>query len=883
MGAKLNFNHERTRELFQVLAYSPDDKFFFLADQCLAFGFVCDPLSHIEASISDRLNVFLNMDWPADTLIQFHLWSSPDIEEPLANMRELRMNHPRKIYRDLANEKAKFLKKGTEQAIEKNSATRVRDNHIIITVKIPLKGAEPTDKEVLYVKDMIASSGQAIQTCGMHPKTLTNDLYVRLMQTMLNWKKDSAWRDTNRLNSDPNVLLSDQLLDWGESIEVHKDGLTVSGKHVKVLSIKRYPEDIYFGEAINYLGDCLTGSRGIRQNVMITTTIHYPEAEKMRPKLEAQKQWITNQALGPIVRFVPIIESRRQNFEVLMDALEDGDRPIRVYTGISLFTDTKEESSQAVSNLRTYFREIGFQIMEDNFFCLPFFLNNLPLGGDKTCIREFARYRTMGTRHVLPILPIFSDWKGTGTPYLNFISRNGQLMDVSLFDSGSNYNCCIAAQSGSGKSFLTNEIIKSYLSGGGRVWVIDVGRSYEKLCDVLDGDYIEFTREKQICLNPFQLIESWEEEADIISGLVIAMAAPNQELSDFQIISLKQILKALWDEKGKSLLVDDIAMRTKQHVDPRVRDVGHQLFQFTSDGEYGRFFNGNNNVRFDNDFSVLELEELKGRKHLQQVVLLQLIYQVQQDMYLGVKDRPKIVIIDEAWDLLTHGAVAKFIEHGYRRFRKYYGAAITITQSVNDLYGNATGRAIVENSANMYLLGQKDATVDMMLKEGRLPIGEGGAKLLKTVRTVPGSFSEIYFLTEMGAGIGRLIVPPFDQLLYSTKPDEVNEIKKLTAVGYSVPEAINYIIHSRDCEKARINGSPMPEPFPPPSDPKANKTSDVLDADDDEGVSLIKVQPISLKKENDAIDLSKDDWVNLNKDNPVNLSKGGSINPSNNL
>ncbi|ORP14430.1 hypothetical protein B7943_12470, partial [Vibrio cholerae] len=76
-----------------------------------------------------------------------------------------------------------------------------------------------------------------------------------------------------------------------------------------------------------------------------------------------------------------------------------------------------------------------------------------------------------------------------------------------------------------------------------------------------------------------------------------------------------------------------------------------------------------------------ELEELKGRKHLQQVVLLQLIYQIQQEMYLGERDRRKIVFIDEAWDLLTQGDVGKFIETGYRRFRKYGGSAVTVTQS----------------------------------------------------------------------------------------------------------------------------------------------------------------------------------------------------------
>nr|UVX22886.1 IncF plasmid conjugative transfer pilus assembly protein TraC [Proteus terrae subsp. cibarius] len=165
------------------------------------------------------------------------------------------------------------------------------------------------------------------------------------------------------------------------------------------------------------------------------------------------------------------------------------------------------------------------------------------------------------------------------------------------------------------------------------------------------------------------------------------------------------------------MLVDDVAEALKNHEDRRVQDVGEQLYPFTTQGEYGRFFNGHNNTRFKNRFTVLELEELKGRKHLQQVVLLQLIYQIQQEMYLGERDRRKIVFIDEAWDLLTQGDVGKFIETGYRRFRKYGGSAVTVTQSVNDLYDSPTGKAIAENSANMYLLGQKAETINALKKK----------------------------------------------------------------------------------------------------------------------------------------------------------------------
>ena len=243
-----------------------------------------------------------------------------------------------------------------------------------------------------------------------------------------------------------------------------------------------------------------------------------------------------------------------------------------------------------------------------------------------------------------------------------------------------------------------------------------------------------------------------------------------------------------------------MAEALKNHEDRRVQDVGEQLYPFTTQGEYGRFFNGHNNIRFKNRFTVLELEELKGRKHLQQVVLLQLIYQIQQEMYLGERDRRKIVFIDEAWDLLTQGDVGKFIETGYRRFRKYGGSAVTVTQSVNDLYDSPTGKAIAENSANMYLLGQKAETINALKKEGRLPLGEGGYEYLKTVHTVTGVYSEIFFITEMGTGIGRLIVDPFHKLLYSSRAEDVNAIKQLTRKGLSVADAISQLLKERGYE-----------------------------------------------------------------------------------
>jgi conjugal transfer ATP-binding protein TraC len=789
--------------LFSALAYDPDHQLFLLADASIGFGFICRPLTGADPSVSARVNVLLNQDWPTETLLQVSLWTSPDIEESLAIMQTRRLKQQKTIYKAMTQASIDFLRQGTGKPPESVSGARLRRSQVIVTVKLPIVNPRPSENELVRAAELQRATQQSLTTIGLNPDVLDADHYVRVLNTVLNWNFDAGWKDRVVPECDPTQLIRDQLLDYDNALETDEKGVWLGPKRVKTLSAKRTPDHFYFGSAKSYLGDILSGTRGIRQNTLISLTLHYPDAESTRARQEGVRQFITNQVNTPIARFLPALIQRKHNFDVLFDAYGDGDRPIRSYFGLVLFCDDGEESA-AISNARVYFRELGFQLLEDKYFCLPFFLNCLPFGAERAAIADLKRYRTLATRHAIPLLPLFGDWAGTGTPTLNFVSRNGEHMAVSLFDTTGNYNLCIAAESGKGKSFLTNEIIVSYLTEGAQIWTIDVGRSYENLCEVLEGDFVKFTHGSGICMNPFDIVQNFEEEADMLAGLVSQMAAPTEKLSDFQTAGLKRVLKNLWTEKAQGMSVDDIAAILCREDDQRLRDVGEQLFPFTSRGEYGRYFNGRNNARFSNDFTVLELEELKGRKHLQQVVLLQLIYQIQQEMYLGERNRPKIVIIDEAWDLLTEGDVAKFMEHGYRRFRKYGGAAVTITQSVNDLYRNAAGRAIVENSANMYLLGQKAEVIEGMKQDRRLPLSDGGYELLKTVHTLPGAYSEIFFLTEMGSGIGRLIVDPFKRLLFSTKPEDVQALKQLRRQGLSLGDAIQQLQCSRKAKEREV-------------------------------------------------------------------------------
>lgn len=304
-------------------------------------------------------------------------------------------------------------------------------------------------------------------------------------------------------------------------------------------------------------------------------------------------------------------------------------------------------------------------------------------------------------------------------------------------------------------------------------------------------------------MNPFELIENYEDEEDAIVSLIRSMASVSGEMTEWQTSSLKQVMASIWMRLGKEMKIDDIANECLKGEDQRLRDIGQQLYPFTSEGSYGKYFAHKNNVKFDNRFTVLELDELQGRRHLRQVVLLQLIYQIQQEVFLGERDRKKIVIVDEAWDLLKEGEVATFMEHAYRKFRKYGGSMAIATQSVNDLYENSVGRAIAENSSSFYLLGQTEETVESVKRSGRLTLSDAGFNILKSVHTVQGAYSEIFVRTGSAMGVGRLIVGEFQQLLYSTAPEDVNEIDQYRKEGMSAPDAIRQVIKDRAQRRGR--------------------------------------------------------------------------------
>jgi len=98
--------------------------------------------------------------------------------------------------------------------------------------------------------------------------------------------------------------------------------------------------------------------------------------------------------------------------------------------------------------------------------------------------------------------------------------------------------------------------------------------------------------------------------------------------------------------------------------------------------------------------------------------------------------RKRMLIVDEAWQLMKYDDSANFLFSLAKRARKYQLGLTTITQDVEDFVGSKMGRAIVSNSSMQLLLKQSASAVDVLAQVFKLtdeeqkrlanfPVGQG--------------------------------------------------------------------------------------------------------------------------------------------------------------
>lgn len=759
----------------------------------LGASFHANTLVGADQSTVDRLTSALSTPMVKNTFIQFGLFSHPHVEEILSRYQAKKWL-AKGMTRELAMRQVDLYKSGTENALVNQSGVMMNKQDLIVTFKIP-SSIDPDDREINEFKAMVGKFMEAISSSGIYLWQMDVTEYLQTMRMM----HDVYGEPNNTFNE--HVPLREQVFGPNEGTD-YSDAKTINfndGRYFgKALSVKFFPQSASLATMSRMTGDISGLSNQITDPYYLVMTMRYPDQVDAGDKVRRGSAMINHQAFGPMLRVAPILGYKKQGFDVLVDEIDGrGGMLCEMNLTLFLFSKDKNRVNKLAAGLSAYYSSLKFKMIEDARVLEPLWNELLPLNSSEEGIKNLFRFHTMGVAHAVQFLPVLGEWRGTKGGSMMFLTRHGQPATFDLFDTDGNNNGYICAESGAGKSFITQGIVRDYLAEGAKVWAIDAGRSYFKLNKMVGGEFIEFSPESDICLNPFTHVEDLDEEMDVLKATLAKMAAPEDGLSDHLLSILEQAIASVWQKYGSSATPAAVGEWLQEQAhSAEANRLATQLFPFTG-GAYSRWFNGVNSLDFTKDFVVLELQDLKGRKALQQVILLQLMSRINHEIFL-TRGRRKILIVDEAWELLDDPIMAKALVAIYRKARKHEGGVIVVTQSVADLAKSENSKAIIDNSTWSFILAQRPKSIDDAVNSGNFTIDPYGAYLMKTVHTVAGKYSEVMIRRSNVYGVYRNVVDDFTKVTFSTKGEEFEPIMNLIDQGVPAEEAVQQYMNSKE-------------------------------------------------------------------------------------
>jgi conjugal transfer ATP-binding protein TraC len=809
-------------------AYLPAEQLFVNRD---SLGFLLElmPQSGADERMAEVL-VSLYANCPAGTGIQFHLFGSPHIREQLRRYANLRVEdvdqsdkahhwgRPARndnLFRRLGRQRVGHLLAGAQQSLTTGFHYTLRDFRLMLSV------TSPGDADNLTRRDQVLMLRESMSST-LRSALLPNQ--VCDCAALINWcalftnPDRISQTDAPNLHYDDGREIRDQIVDFDTIQDVVPGGLRLWKEsatdvlEARFYSIKSFPEHFALWQMGSLIGDLMQPALQYTAPFLLTMGAHVLDPNVTRSVVTANHVRATQNAKSKMADVMPDVGKKLQDWTAAADAIDTGGSLVSLYHQLAIFSPP-ELAVSAHETANAIWRGRGFQLNADTYMHRQALLASLPMTLSERFHRDLAKMRRVSRKtmaNAIHLAPLIGEWRGTRTPALVFGGRRGQLMTLDLFDNDlGNYNFAIIGAPGSGKSVLMNEMAWSYRAIGARVWMLDLGRSFEKLCRKANGTYIEFRPDVAICLNPFTHVADIQEDIDMLVPAISKMASMSRPLDEVQYKAISAMVLRLFRQYGNELTVtalrDAFKTGTIEELgvrdDPRIRDLAVMLNPYASGGQYERFFEGRNSVDFSNDFIVVENEELKRRPDLHAVVNILLLHQITGEMYL-TRNRRKVLFIDELKQQLGDiGAddpvKAAVVEEAARRARKYGGSLGTATQSADDYYGSAQMEAAFNCSDWVFLLRQKPESIEMLDRKGRLSMDEPKKRLLNSLRTEPGVFSELYISSPVGEGVARNILDPATHLLFSNKLEDNAPIDELRAQGYSIDDAIAELLRRR--------------------------------------------------------------------------------------
>lgn len=577
---------------------------------------------------------------------------------------------------------------------------------------------------------------------------------------------------------------------FGDLILDQEDFILDSLK-TRVITLKTLPEMTFAG--------MMSGFLALPFKYELLFSFKIPEQGKEIKSLE-QKRRMAHSLSNSSSNRVSDLESESrlsQTTDLIREIIETGQRIFQAELVIIL-RDVASHEGERRLNLHTKEVLSRFKTLSGSEGTLETvgswktFKSDLPLAP-----MSMVRAKRMKTNNLADFFPLYGAATGDEKPVCLIKTRLGTLYSLNPYSARlNNFNSLVTGSSGSGKSFANNFLMLQQIARGTRVFVIDIGGSYKKMTEVLDGQYFEINLTGLYRINPFELRDpsqppSGERLKGLVSIIEQMVVDQGEKLTRFERVQLEAALTTVFENSRNtgtphSPVLSDLAKHCLADTEESLRRIGKLLFPWVGSTPYGRLLDGHGKIEADRTIVSFDLKGLSQYPDLQSVMILILtnfiLEQVESDRTI-----PKRVLLDEAWELLKSPAASNFMEYAARTFRKTGSGITFITQGVEEIIASGMGPAILNNTAAKLIMLQKG---DTKVLRDALKLNTQELRLIQSLEQRKGVFSEGFLMEGESRQVIRIQPSPIEYWISTSDARDNQFLDKLKAEGLSLEAAL---------------------------------------------------------------------------------------------
>jgi len=440
------------------------------------------------------------------------------------------------------------------------------------------------------------------------------------------------------------------------------------------------------------------------------------------------------------------------------------------------------------------------------------FKTTLPMGVDKLLIT-----RNMDTTSLATTFPFTSSELTMDTGIVYGVNEHNDSLVVFDRFKMENYNMVIFAKSGAGKSYTVKLEILRQLMFDTEVFVLDPEHEYEDLAHSVGGEYINFTFDSPVKINPFDLSNVYEEGENELGQKIIHLHALLKvmlgEMTATQDALIDRALVAAYKAKG---ITPDPATQTNEP--PLMEDFYKALIGMESDeanniaarlekfitGSFRGIFDQKSNINIRNQLTIFSVREMEEEmRPIAMFVILDFIW-----TRVRKKLKKRLLIVDEGWYFIRYPDSAAFLQSIAKRARKYYLGLTTITQDVEDFLSNEFGKSIVTNASIKFLMKQSSASIPILAETFYL--SEGEKQLLVSSDVGEG----IFFAGQNHVAL-RVVASQEEHQVITTNPEELLKRQGATASQATTAPQTAVKTSTQPTTTQPVKSTPQPAPYSP--------------------------------------------------------------------